>query len=352
MRSNLTKVIATIAFMAALAVAAGSVAEACSRYLWNSNKLGVFSTRSMDWAHSFEDVLLIIPRGAQMDGGVGAGSAKWTSKYGSVVQTVYPYAKKHGFTIDDGAAEGINEKGLTVHMLYLETTQYAEPDDKPGVSYLRWGRFLLDNYATVAEAVEGMKTIRITPVKFGSEVLGIHVAVEDPSGDSAIFELIDGKLVVHHGREFTVMTNDPPYDWQLVNLKQYQTLGGLHSMPGGIEGADRFVRLAYYGQFLPEPADDSQAAGYIMSLIHNVAVPFGAPYGGRAGSGEYPTWWTAVVDLDNRILYFNWTANPNTLWVDLNLIDFAQVKEIRMFDPKDPAAAGEVSAAFAPVQAE
>lgn len=352
MRLNFNKMAAALTVGVAFTLAATSVAEACSRYLWNTNKLGVFSTRSMDWAHSFDDVLFINPRGVEMDGGVEENPVKWTSKYGSVVQSIYPYAKKYGFEVDDGATEGINEKGLTVHTLYLQATEYAEPNETPGLSYARWARYLLDNYATVAEAVEGMKAVRIAPVKLGSEVLGAHVAIEDPSGDSAIFEVLGGELVIHHGREFTVMTNDPPYDWQLVNLKQYQTFGGMHSMPGGIEGVDRFVRLAYYGKYLPEPKDAAQAAGFIQSLIHNVAVPFGAPYGGRAGEGEYPTWWTSVVDLENRIFYFNWAKNPNTVWVDLDEIDFAEVKEKLVFDPKEPAAVGDVSTSFVPLESE
>ena len=35
----------------------------------------------------------------------------------------------------------------------------------------------------------------------------VHVALEDASGDSAILEYLGGKLVVHQGREFRVMTN-------------------------------------------------------------------------------------------------------------------------------------------------
>ncbi len=33
----------------------------------------------------------------------------------------------------------------------------------------------------------------------------VHLAISDESGDSAIFEYIDGKLVIHHGRQYQVM---------------------------------------------------------------------------------------------------------------------------------------------------
>jgi penicillin V acylase-like amidase (Ntn superfamily) len=42
---------------------------------------------------------------------------------------------------------------------------------------------------------------------------------EDPSGDSAIFEVVFGKLVVHYGLEHNVITNDPSYDEMLKLVK-------------------------------------------------------------------------------------------------------------------------------------
>lgn len=146
----------------------------------------------------------------------------------------------------------------------------------------------------------------------GKEVIGTHVAIEDPTGDSAILEILDGKFVVHHGREYNVMTNDPPYDWQITHLEQYQDFGGSREIPSGIEGADRFVRLAYFTRHLPEPKSSYQGVGYALSAIHSVAVPFGAPYYGRGGEkGAYPTWWTSVTDLKNKRYYFNWAKGAN-----------------------------------------
>lgn len=324
-------------------------ADACSRMAWTTDGHGVFAARSMDWAHSFDDVLFVNPKGQKMNGG-GKKPLEWTSKYGSVVASIYPYAKKKGFGIDDGATDGINEKGLAVHLLYLEKTQYPEPDETPGVTYMRWVRYLLDNFATVDEAVEGMKKVRIEGVPLGTEVIGTHVAIEDPSGDSAIFELLDGELVVHDGPEYNIMTNDPSYDWQVTHLDQYRGFGGTREVPGGIEGADRFVRLAYFTKHLPEPENADQAAGYAMSAIQSVAVPFGAPYYGRGGElGTYPTWWTSVTDLENRRYFFNWAKGPNTVWVDLEKIDFSPGTGKRATDPKSPEMVGDVSGTFRPV---
>ena len=73
-------------------------------------------------------------------------------------------------------------------------------------------QYFLDNYATVEEAVAAMQdppfTVVSKPVENGMAAL-IHMAISDATGDSAIFEYLDGKLVIHHGRQYVVMTNSP-----------------------------------------------------------------------------------------------------------------------------------------------
>ena len=110
---------------------ASSVTDACSRALWNSNGKAIVTGRSMDWAHKFDDYLFVVPRGITMDGGTGTRSAEWTSKYGSVVSSISGYVPKYGFDfVKDGGTDGINEKGLGVHLLYLEETKYPAVDQR------------------------------------------------------------------------------------------------------------------------------------------------------------------------------------------------------------------------------
>lgn len=91
-------------YRAVLAVLCGAImaepVQACTRYLW-SNKLGVFVTRTMDWPELTDPILTVFPRGMNRDGGLLDGKvvvtdypAKWTSKYGSLVTTVYGLGKR------------------------------------------------------------------------------------------------------------------------------------------------------------------------------------------------------------------------------------------------------------------
>jgi len=94
----------SIVTAATIAISLPQVSDACSRVCWITENHGVFSARSMDWGHSFDDVLFINPRGRKMNGGDIANNLEWTSRYGSVVASIYPFASTKGFRIDDGAA--------------------------------------------------------------------------------------------------------------------------------------------------------------------------------------------------------------------------------------------------------
>jgi penicillin V acylase-like amidase (Ntn superfamily) len=336
-------IVKLVLLVAVVSFLANPLAHACSRILWNNNGKVVVTARTMDWSHSFEDMLFVYPRGQKMDGGVDGG-VEWTSRYGSVGCSVIGYAKRYGFDfVKDGHTDGINEKGLAVHLLYLEETEYAAPDDRPTLSYLRWTRYMLDNFATVNEAVAGMKKVRIVPVKFGEKLLGLHMAIEDPSGDSAIFEYIDGNLVVHHGKQFTVMTNDPAYPFHVENLKRYKDFGGDEDLPGTTDPDDRFIRAAYFLGRLDAPKDEADALAKILSVGRSVVVPFDVD--------EYgPTWWTSLTDVTNKVWYFDWSQNPNTIWVELKNLNFDESQPVKVLNPRNPNLAGEVSRAFEPVK--
>ena len=139
------------------------------------------------------------------------------------------------------------------------------------------------------------------------------------------------------------MTNDPAYPFHVENIKRYQDFGGDEQLPGTTGPEDRFVRLAHFLGRLQDPQDAGEALGKIFSVIKTAAVPFDAD--------EYgPTWWTSLTDCTNRAWYFDWTLNPNIVWVELDNLDFSEGGPVRSLNPRNPALVGEVSRAFEEVR--
>ena len=62
----------------------------------------------------------------------------------------------------------------------------------------------------------------------------------------------------HSKTDTLVMTNEPDLPKQKELLKKYSDWGGDIELPDGLPGSvsspDRFVRLEYYLQYLPEPS--------------------------------------------------------------------------------------------------
>ncbi|MDF2443284.1 MAG: hypothetical protein JWR01_1487, partial [Subtercola sp.] len=189
-------------------------------------------------------------------GGQGDDALSWTSKYSSVVLSMWRL----------GTSDGLNEKGLAAHGLYLDPVDVGEwpADGRPAVPNSLWVQYVLDTFATVAEAVAAVGDIRITAPELRGQRLGVHLAIEDSSGDSAIFEPQGDRIVVHHGREFTVMANSPVMDAQLENLARYAPFGGTLTPPGDISSLDRFVRASYFRHYLPEPENLQQAVAGVF----------------------------------------------------------------------------------------
>lgn len=330
---------ALVVFLFAVAVVPLRPTHACTRVLWNDPSVPVMAGRTMDWAESTQPKLWILPRGMAREGGVPVNPAKWTSKYGSVVTSVY----------DLGSADGFNEKGLAAHLLFLQATDFGPRDPaKPGLLAGLWVQYLLDNVTTVAEAVEAMQKIQPVMQEAHGFKSTVHLAVEDAGGDSAIFEYVGGKLKVHHGRQFTVMTNDPPYDQQLALLKKYdfKNPNSMTPLPGNVNPMDRFVRATYFRNLLRKPAGEREGVAALMSIVRNVSVPFDAPYTNDPRFSVYNTEYRTLSDLSNGVYFWEYTRSPNVLWVNAKKFRYEPGSPIMKLDPTSLALSGDVSGQF------
>lgn len=315
----------------------------CSTIIWTAAGQPVLVGRNMDWTEPMGTKLYVLPRGVERSGLTEANPLRWTSRYGSVVANIW----------DCAVADGLNEAGLSARLLYLAETQYGERDtDLFGLSVALWALYFLDNFATVFEAVDAIKTLQVCPVEIihrgETADAPMHLCLSDPSGDTAVVEILDGKPVIHHGPQYKVMTNSPTYDEQLVLLKQYEGLGGKKPLPGSAEAEDRFARGAYYLTKLPDqPASYQEAVAGVLSVIRNMATPLG--YVDPVKPNVSPTQWRTISDLTNKRYYFEFSRMPNVVWIDLANLNFSQGAPVQMFDlASDLEAAGEVAQKFQP----
>lgn len=322
---------ATLAAIAALGLASlAPAAWACSRVTWLGPANQVITGRSMDWPYGFNSHFYVVPRGERVDGAGGVNSLRWTTRYGAVVAS--------GSTSPGGAVDasfdGLNERGLAANLLYLAENDFglSQAGNRPRLSFAAWTLYLLSQYDSVAAVVKAVADdrIQIVPVAFGPGGIAkatVHMAVSDASGDSAIIEYLNGKPVIHHGRQYRVMTNSPIYSEQLKLNSFWTTKDGAKELPGSIQSPDRFVRASYYLQQLPATTDTRQALAGVMSVMRNVSVPWGTPDPQHPNIA--PTWWRTLIDQTNKVYYFDSALSPQLVWVNLQTINFRPGSGVR-----------------------
>lgn len=294
-----------------------SVSEACTRIVYLGANDQVITGRSMDWKTDVGTNLWVFPRGMKRSGEVGPNSIRWTSKYGSVIASGY----------DISTTDGMNEAGLVANVLWLVESSYPKYDGKgPGLSIAAWAQYVLDNFATVQEAVDALAktpfTIVTANVPGENRLATLHLSLSDASGDSAIIEYIDGKQVIHHSRAYQVMTNSPIFEQQLAMNEYWKQIGGTVMLPGTNRASDRFARASFYVNVIPKTEAPIEAIASVFSVVRNVSVPFGITTPDQPNISS--TRWRTVADHKRKLYFFESVLTPNIFWVDLTKLDFSQ----------------------------
>ncbi|WP_375582688.1 linear amide C-N hydrolase [Cyclobacterium xiamenense] len=315
-------------YLALLAVVCFSFeSESCTRVLYRGPNNTVLTGRTMDFSMEIPANQWIFPRGMKRSGEVGKNSIEWVSRYGSLAVSSW----------DISTTDGMNEKGLVANMLWLVESTYPSFDkagDEKGLAISLWAQYMLDNFATVAEAVAAMRQASFVIVSDfipgTNKFTTVHLSLSDASGDSAIFEYIGGRLVIHHDSSYQVMTNDPPYEQQLAIGKYWENIPGKTFLPGSVTSSDRFVRASFFLNAIPQTDNTRVAVASVFSVIRNVSVPYGFEIEGYPNLST--TRWRMVADQKNLVYYFETALTPNAFWVDLKKIDFSEKASVQKLD--------------------
>ena len=299
--------------------------QACTRVVYLGKNGMVVTGRTMDWKEDLKSNIYVFPRGIERAGADKGNTIHWKSKYGSVITAGY----------DIGTSDGMNEKGLVANLLYLAESDYYRPNDtRPVMGISIWTQYVLENFATVDEAVKELskETFRIdAPDMPNGAKSTLHLAISDASGNSAIFEYIKGKLIIHEGKEYQVMTNSPSYEQQITLNNYWKQIGGLVMLPGTNRAVDRFVRASFYINVIPQTDNQREAVAGVFSVIRNVSVPLGISVPAQPNISS--TRWRTVADQKNKVYFFESTMTPNVFWINMKDLDFsagAPIKKLNL----------------------
>ena len=247
-----------------------SISFACSGFLLNKNGHYVFG-RNYDWVTG-NGAVMINSRGAQKQSFVpGEGKTiSWTSKWGSVSFNQFGKQFLHG---------GMNEKGLVVELMWLSETAYPNPDNRAALNELQWVQYQLDNCTTVDEVIATDAIVRIS--REGAAPL--HYLIADANGRAATIEFINGKMVVHTGKNlsYPVLTNT-------VYKDAIQEAGKQKINDNSVA---RFSTACQMLQKFENSSSKENAVDASFTILDKIA------------QGDY-TKWRIAYDISSRSIYF------------------------------------------------
>lgn len=305
--------------LAATAALAPPSADACSTFCFQSQDGPVFG-KNYDW-NVGAGMLIVNKRGVEKAAVTEDNPATWVSRFGSVTFNQYGREFPCG---------GMNEAGLVVELMWLDGTEYPEPDGRSGVTTLQWIQYQLDNSASVADVIASDERIRI--IRGGAAP--VHFLVADSSGACAAVEFLGGKMVVHTGGSMPMhaLTNDT-YEQSVDYAHRFR---GVADLPRTNRSLDRFVRAAH------------MADGFVGDSRGAVAHAFGVLR--DVSQGEF-TRWSIVYDIAARRVHFRTRAHEGVRYVDLSSLSFDCVTPVVVIDVNAPHS-GDLGDALVPYTRE
>ncbi|MBY0501727.1 MAG: linear amide C-N hydrolase [Alphaproteobacteria bacterium] len=248
----------------------------------------------------------------------------WVNKYGFIGRAAFN---------GERFVDGMNTQGLSVAILYLPGSKfpaYDASDKRPVVAIYDLVSYLLSQASTTAEAVELVRShqligsaVRVSEGNYIKDI-PIHYVVRDKKGESLVIEFIEGKVKIYENAG-DVLTNAPPFDWQLKHASYYDSLladsktpndkfknavynydeiykttthkgeANLLGVLGDFTPPSRFARAKVLLNNFPEPSSREIAIYQANTLINSISVP--------ALKGAEPTLWASIKDLDNGVYY-------------------------------------------------
>jgi penicillin V acylase-like amidase (Ntn superfamily) len=300
----------------------------------------VYQGRTNEFAGQQPDSLTYWPSGTKMESITpdNKQGKTFNTKYGILAVTLIklvPTAKQ------DSIHEGVNDQGMTITTnAMINDIQLPAPgaSDKTlaATDFGVWALGNFQNVAQVKKAIEN-KEVEIwlpTIPSMANFKAPLHFALYDKVGGNIVVEFAGGKLAVYDNPAY-VMTNDPPLPWHLTNMNNYAYLtnidkntgqfnnlkvaasdsgGNMAGLPGIETSVGRFVKAAYYSNFVQKAKTPDQAVKTLSHVMNNFDRPLdiSADKPGTASKAEAfaanklsseSTYFTVMNDLSRNHFY-------------------------------------------------
>lgn len=234
--------------------------------------------------------------------------------------------------------EATNEKGLSMAGLnFPDSADYkAEQEGKDNIAPFEFIPWILGQCATVYEARKLLEKINLINENFSRELplTPLHWMISDKE-ESIVVESVKEGLKIFDN-PMGVLTNNPPFDYQVVNLNNYMNLSaqmpvnrfsdklslvtysrgmGAMGLPGDLSSVSRFVRAAFVKLNSVSGDSETESLSQFFHILASVAQQRGCV---RLENGAYEiTRYSSCCNTDRGIYYYTTYENSRISGVDM-----------------------------------
>lgn len=288
-----------------------SSAQACTALaITDTNGLG-YSGKTMEYSQPIPLLMQYIPVGTKMVSLTpsGADGMTFITKYAILGGGMQPFKQAH----QDMMVEAINDQGLSVSSNEMDGSRAPGnigADNTKILAATDMTNWILGNHRTVAEVKQALESgdikVWLPKIPFmGGAETPLHYIVFDKTGAGIVIEYMNGVQTVYDN-PVGAAANLPEFSWHLKNLNNYAQLtnvdknsatfknlkvnapdsgNALANLPSSQISADRFVKAAFYVNYVRKATNPDQAVVTLAHILNNFDRPYDLSVDLPEGSG-------------------------------------------------------------------
>lgn len=239
--------------------------------------------------------------------------------------------------------DGMNERGVCVAGLNFPHSAAFFPPSQSKINLAQFEiiPYILGSCATAAQAAHELENVNLTRENFSKELpaAGLHWLIAD-GADCFVAESVAGGMRIHRN-ELGVLTNEPPFLYQLSNLSRYMMLSpglpannfckgadirpqgmgyGAIGLPGDMSPQSRFVRAAFFACNSKCGGGEEEGVNRLFHILGGVSVPYGCC--AAEGGGWESTLYTCCCSPASGRYYFTTYSSLAPRCVDMRLENY------------------------------
>jgi len=285
--------------------------------------------RTLDYDFSYQEEVTVTPRNYPL-----------AFRNGSVLETHHAIIGM-AYVVDGYPLyyDGVNEKGLAMAGLnFVGNAVYGkEIPGKDNIAQFEFLPWILGRCANVKEAKALLENIQLTDTPFSDrlQVSSLHWLMADRQEAITVEAVAEGLRV--YDNPVGVLTNNPPFDQQMLRLNDYMHLspkdpenrfapglplktygrgmGGI-GLPGDLSSPSRFVRVAFVKMNSVSGESEEESVSQFFHILGSADQQRGCC---EVGEGKYEiTIYTSCCNADKGIYYYTTYENQQITAVDMH----------------------------------